>query len=232
MWTLPVNAADILPLCTTRTIREMESLHPSVARLVEYIDEHMPGKLRAGGGRWADLGRLVGVTPQILNNWKARGISRDGAIAIEDQLGVSWRWLTFGEGEPSAAKGQPPRAHGLGDKPDPDIARLAAYYLELGPDEQAAVMADLHARAARVVGARALLAATGYEPPAPVETHALSPEALRLATHFDHLNPEARKLAFAMAEAQLVKASQRFEVAPTDDAPAAPAATKPRPVRS
>lgn len=113
---------------------------------------------------------------------------------------------------------------------NPTLARLNAYFLELPSAEQAAVMADLHARAARAVGARELEKVTGYAPPRPEAEPTHSPEALRLADYLDSLSPEARARGYARAELELMKAKQGHG-APAD-APATPAATKRPAVRS
>jgi hypothetical protein len=45
---------------------------------------------------FGQLGRLLRVTPAVITNWKARGVSKDGAIAAEKILGCQAHWLLNG----------------------------------------------------------------------------------------------------------------------------------------
>lgn len=53
--------------------------------------------LRGKQGQSA-VAELMGCSPQTLNNWETRGISRGGAILAQEKIGCSPSWLTKGEG--------------------------------------------------------------------------------------------------------------------------------------
>lgn len=45
---------------------------------------------------FADLGRRLEVTSQVLTNWKSRGISREGAEKAEEVFGCAYKWVLLG----------------------------------------------------------------------------------------------------------------------------------------
>lgn len=45
------------------------------------------------------LARALGQTPQVVKNWEARGISKNGILLAQKKLGVSAIWLETGQGE-------------------------------------------------------------------------------------------------------------------------------------
>ena len=69
--------------------------HPSMARLYKALEN------RVGQ---SDLARSLGVSPQTVNNWEARGISKDGALDAQRKLGVSAVWLLHDEGPMTIGK--------------------------------------------------------------------------------------------------------------------------------
>ena len=48
----------------------------------------------------------MGSTPQVIKNWEARGVSKEGALAAEKAFGCSPLWVLEGVGR---APGEPPR---------------------------------------------------------------------------------------------------------------------------
>lgn len=44
------------------------------------------------------VARLLNESPQTVKNWESRGVSKQGAIKIEQQLGVRASWLLTGHG--------------------------------------------------------------------------------------------------------------------------------------
>lgn len=44
------------------------------------------------------VARLLNESPQTVKNWESRGVSKQGAIKIEQQLGVRANWLLTGHG--------------------------------------------------------------------------------------------------------------------------------------
>lgn len=77
-------------------------MHASMKRLFDYAKQEPP----RGGAEvttLADLGRRLNVSAQTLNNWKARGVSKEGAIAAEKEFGCSATWILEGEGQQDSA---------------------------------------------------------------------------------------------------------------------------------
>lgn len=68
-------------------------IHRTMQRLY-----HAAYALRSVAGQSA-VARLLNVSPQVVKNWEARGISKAGAIAAQNVLGCSAAWLIDGAGE-------------------------------------------------------------------------------------------------------------------------------------
>ncbi|MFJ3316147.1 S24 family peptidase [Herbaspirillum huttiense] len=68
-------------------------MHEQVRRLYEAAKE-----LRAADTPSA-VARLLGVSPQTMKNWESRGISIQGMLDAERDIGVRAAWLRHGEGE-------------------------------------------------------------------------------------------------------------------------------------
>lgn len=46
----------------------------------------------------SDLARALNTSPQTINNWEARGISKQGILSIQNTLGISASWIESGKG--------------------------------------------------------------------------------------------------------------------------------------
>ena len=46
----------------------------------------------------AELGRVLGMSEQVMTNWAARGVSKGGAIQAQELLGISSTWVQSGRG--------------------------------------------------------------------------------------------------------------------------------------
>lgn len=46
----------------------------------------------------SDLARVLNTSPQTINNWEARGISKQGLLSIQSVLGISASWVQKGQG--------------------------------------------------------------------------------------------------------------------------------------
>ena len=68
-------------------------MHPTTKRLYTAAAE-----LRGIEGQSA-VAQAMNVSPQRLNNWEERGISKDGMILAEQTIGCSALWLKTGTGE-------------------------------------------------------------------------------------------------------------------------------------
>jgi phage repressor protein C with HTH and peptisase S24 domain len=67
-------------------------MHESMRRLYKAAKD-----LRGTEGQSA-VADLLGTSPQVLNNWESRGVSKAGAILAQEKIGCSPAWLTKGEG--------------------------------------------------------------------------------------------------------------------------------------
>jgi hypothetical protein len=128
MFTKRVNATFINALFTAERIPGM---HDSLQRLYEAAREatgHLPLGQRVESGKPSELARALNVSPAIVTNWKARGVSIAGALDAEGRFGCSAWWILKGE--------HPPGWLGRGEKPP-----LSAEVLRrLARDSRAATM--------------------------------------------------------------------------------------------
>jgi hypothetical protein len=96
MFKQSVNGACINdPLrCST-----LGGMHPSMERLLNYARRSTAGLPLAS--RLVDFQALqarLGVSSAVMTNWKARGISKEGALQAQEALGCSATWLLSGDG--------------------------------------------------------------------------------------------------------------------------------------
>lgn len=47
----------------------------------------------------SDLARALNTSPQTINNWETRGISKQGLLSIQNVLGISASWVQSGHGK-------------------------------------------------------------------------------------------------------------------------------------
>lgn len=47
----------------------------------------------------SDLARVLNTSPQTINNWETRGISKQGLLSIQNTLGISASWVQSGHGQ-------------------------------------------------------------------------------------------------------------------------------------
>jgi phage repressor protein C with HTH and peptisase S24 domain len=117
-----------------RTIAGMDqsekTLHPSVARLYAVAADN-------GDDMPARVAERLRVSPQTLNNWESRGISKEGALQAQDVYGCDANWLRGLTDEAAAI--QPPAM------PDswPDV-RGYAQAVGLGNGAEAAEYEETH----------------------------------------------------------------------------------------
>lgn len=76
-------------------------MHESVIRLLDYARRKTKGASTVIADFQA-LQVLLQTSSATMTNWKSRGISKDGAIKAERELGVSANWLLTGEGDEDA----------------------------------------------------------------------------------------------------------------------------------
>lgn len=63
-------------------------------------------------GRQTGLANAINESPQRVNNWETRGISKEGAIAAQHVLGISATYLLYGSEPAFVSQSQPPRMSG------------------------------------------------------------------------------------------------------------------------
>lgn len=73
-------------------------MHESMARLLVFARQKTASSPRMVEEA-ADLKEWLNLTPAVLSNWKARGISKEGALAAEAVFGCSANWVLTGKGE-------------------------------------------------------------------------------------------------------------------------------------
>lgn len=98
MFTAPVNTM----FSTTCLKMDNAKMHPSMSRLLK----HSSGKGEDDPGAeiaLREIGERLRVTPAVMTNWKARGISKAGAIAAGAAFNCSSSWVLTGDGEPGSA---------------------------------------------------------------------------------------------------------------------------------
>lgn len=88
-------------LSTLCLARENLRMHESVSRLLDYARQKS-SEFAKSGNDFARLQVLLQVSSATLTNWKSRGISKEGAIRAERELGCSANWILTGEGDMDA----------------------------------------------------------------------------------------------------------------------------------
>lgn len=99
-----------------------QSVHNLCMSQIDRIDS----KLAKLNKKWADMGRAVGVTDQVMTNWKKRGgVSKSKEAAVAAFLHESIEWLKTGQGakRPAAPaeSGAPTHTNTPNVSPGPDI---------------------------------------------------------------------------------------------------------------
>lgn len=76
-------------------------MHQSVIRLLDYAREKTKGS-RNHITDFVQLQALLETSSGTMTNWKSRGVSKEGALRAEKELGCSANWLLTGEGDEDA----------------------------------------------------------------------------------------------------------------------------------
>lgn len=77
-------------------------MHPSVSRLLDYARRKTKGSPVVIADFQA-LQVILEISSGTMTNWKSRGVSKEGAIKAERELGVSANWVLNGEGDEDAS---------------------------------------------------------------------------------------------------------------------------------
>lgn len=69
-------------------------VHPSLMRLFEVaLSQEPPVDGSSAVAKW------LNVSPQMVNNWRTRGVSREAAMLAQEKTGYSANWIRHGGGE-------------------------------------------------------------------------------------------------------------------------------------
>lgn len=74
----------------------------------------------------SDLARVLNTSPQTINNWESRGISKQGLLSIQNTLGISASWVQSGNGSKFVQDKSNVSAAQLGTKQIPLISYVSA----------------------------------------------------------------------------------------------------------
>lgn len=99
------------PRVTTRRLVAFQcgmAVHESANRLAEALQALDPA---ATIDPTYIAGRL-NESPQVITNWRKRGVSKDGAISAQETLGVSCTWVLYGLEPKLLGQSQPARLTG------------------------------------------------------------------------------------------------------------------------
>lgn len=97
-------------------------MHPSMVRLYAAVKSR-------DVLTQTQLANLLNTSPQAVHNWEKRGLSRNGALQVQGQLGISSTWLLEGRGPQEAGEADErdwsdvpgyAQAVGLGSGPEAD----------------------------------------------------------------------------------------------------------------
>jgi hypothetical protein len=113
------------------------AMHESMIRLYEAAET-----IKKTTGQ-TNVAMLLNETPQTLNNWETRGISKRGAITAQAAIGCNADWLISGEGDMLIGS-KPPAATQEAKRPDHNPAtRKSSHTVGIAPT---AVTLDLPAQ--------------------------------------------------------------------------------------
>lgn len=108
----------------------MGAMHETMKRLYEAAEELI------GLTGQSDVARKLNQSPQTLNNWERRGMSKGGMLIAQRVIGCSAVWLETGQGDMVAAS-------------EPDNYRdLIAAWESLIPRERLQILEEINAKAA------------------------------------------------------------------------------------
>jgi len=74
------------------TVYTIPGMHPSAERL------YLAAKELQGIEGQSNLARLLNESPQTVNNWEVRGVSKQGAMNAQQQIGCDANWVRTGTG--------------------------------------------------------------------------------------------------------------------------------------
>lgn len=95
---------DVNAVCINAVFSAPESrMHESMSRLLDCAKKATKEKRNAIHD-FRGLGAWMGESAQTVNNWKSRGLSKEGALKAASLFNCNANWLLDGQGEPGKAK--------------------------------------------------------------------------------------------------------------------------------
>lgn len=122
-----------------------EHPHPSLDRLLGFASR-VTADSKHPVRSLADLGVRLQASPQTMNNWRTRGVSKAGAIAAEREFGCSVKWVLEGGDEPVSPAAAPAPGRDLTELRDGEFDLLSAFRL-LSPELRKQYLHDMAADA-------------------------------------------------------------------------------------
>ena len=107
------------------TCRENGAMHMQMKRLYEAAEA-----LRGIRGQ-SDVARAMNASPQTINNWEARGISKAGMLTAQSVFGCSATWLESGDGTMAISPVNPLMTVYAAEPGDPDFIQVPMVRLRL-----------------------------------------------------------------------------------------------------
>lgn len=75
----------------TKVESKEKEVHPTIQRIYDHLNF-----------KQGDLANAINESPQVVNNWENRGISKKGAMTVFEKLGLDINWILKGEGSANA----------------------------------------------------------------------------------------------------------------------------------
>ena len=115
----------------------------------------------------SEVARALNASPQTINNWEARGMSKAGMLNAQAVLGCSANWLASGEGEMALAPVVPSHMRVFtANSDDPDLVPIPMVKLRLRAG-MTGFQTEPERRDGGTLGVRrSWLGRTGYDPSA------------------------------------------------------------------
>ncbi|WHP06792.1 S24 family peptidase [Acinetobacter corruptisaponis] len=111
----------------TKVESKEKEIHPTIQRIYDLLDF-----------KQGDLANAINESPQVINNWENRGISKQGALTVFEKLGLEMKWVLKGEGNPTSDKIFEPKIKNVlkigGWVPVKSYSKMGydGYYTEMG----------------------------------------------------------------------------------------------------
>lgn len=179
-------------------------MHSSVSRLLDYARRKVRPSISL-----SEIGRQLGVSAATMTNWKARGISKEGAIKAESLFGCSVTWLLVGDGREDSPAAQQVQAVAADPIRQGIGLRLASARQQkkltqqhvaerLGIDSGKVIAWEAGREVPDALALRDLAKLYDTSSDALLWEDSMTPEAMQFAAEFDSLNENQKRTLHAM----------------------------------